>query len=81
MFNLKGKDGELLKELRGIRRALEVIALHFGRQDNRLFSLDSEQRVIEKSEDLDYFITDDADMLVRELKNAEKFKAEGFGKD
>lgn len=71
-------EGNELDELRRIRRALEVIALHFAALDNRMWGPD-EQVSSEGDEEAELLHTDDAHILVDRLKREQEFMGTGYG--
>ena len=71
-----------LKELIRIRKALEIIALHYARIDNRMWSPDGDERVkVGLEEEAELLHTRDEEMKeLQELKLKRQF-TQGFKED
>jgi hypothetical protein len=69
-------------ELRRIANALEVIALHYARLDGRMWNpRKGSINVAGRQEDPELMHTDDAHMLVQQLRDEQEFMGAGYGPD
>ncbi len=82
MFKLPFGLKRLLVELRRIANALEVIALYHAKKDGRMWNPRRGPLSLGGSSEKDELLhTNDDEMRIQQLRDAQEFRAEGWGDD
>lgn len=68
------KFRRMLVLLGRIASALEIIALHYAKEDGRMWSPGSSPKKFFDKDEAELLTTENVNMLVQELKDAERFK-------
>ena len=82
VFNTLFSFKRLLVEVRRIANALEVIALHYARLDNRMWNpRKGAIKVAGPKEEPELLHTVDEDILFRQYQDMQKFMGDGYGEE